>query len=192
MDLNHGTDANKPYPYTKPKASNKDFVATLEELLRQVWIAIVNDGTTTGDPTDEAEIEHLARRLRVMLTNRRLEGTLTREEFAAVHTMDWLRLAVTSNSDVVTDLRATAASESERLKKIAERVGLPSHGKSDDYIELAYPMSTLLQLIEDGTLSNRADFLGFAPIDNIINHWSRATGKVLKKMPRPVVRQTAA
>jgi hypothetical protein len=187
MDLNHGTDDNKPYPYVKPKASNRDFVATLEDLLRQVWIAIVNDGTTTANPTDDAEIEQLARRLRVMLNNRRLQGTLAREEFSAVATLDWLRLAVTFDSDVVNDLRANAASESERLKKIAERVGLPAHGRSDDYFELASPMSGLLQGIENGTLSDRATLLNYTPIDSIINHWSRATGKVLKKMPRPVV-----
>lgn len=192
MDLNHGTDDNKPYPYEKPTASNKDFVAILEDLLRQIWIAIENDGTTTADPTDEAEIEQLARRLRVMLTNRRLQGTLAREEFGAVATLDWLRLAVSFNSDVVNDLRATAASEAERLKKIAERIGLPAHGKSDDYFELAGPMSGLLQGIESGSLSDRATFLNYQPIDNIINHWSRATGKVLKHLPRPVVSAAAA
>lgn len=192
MDLNHGTNDNKPYPYTKPNASNTDFVSTFEELLRQIWIAIIHLGSTAGNPTDDAEIQHLARKLFVMLTNRRISGTLTREEFSAVTTLDWLRLAVSFDSEIVKDLRAQAASESERLKKIAERVMLASHGKADDYFELAAPMSALLQGIENQILFDTASFLAFPQIENIITHWSRATGKVLKRMPQPVIRQSAA
>ena len=31
---------NKPYPYIRAEASNKEFVGTFEELLREVWIGI--------------------------------------------------------------------------------------------------------------------------------------------------------
>ena len=42
MDLNHGLDGNKPYPYEKRKVSNTDFVTTFEDFLREVWVGIVN------------------------------------------------------------------------------------------------------------------------------------------------------
>ncbi len=193
MDLNHGTDDNKPYPYNKPSASNKGFVPTLENLLRNLWVAITNvQNINNVNPTDNAEIENLARVLYVMLQNRRLNGTLTREEFSAVGTLDWLRLAVSFNSPIVVDLRAEAESEYERLKKIADRVGLPCHGKSDEYFQLAGPMSGLLQGIENQTLIDTGTFLAYPQIDNIINNWSKVTGKVMKQMPTPVVNQSVA
>ncbi len=36
MDLNHGMDDSKPYPYLKAEAANNEFVATFEEFLREV------------------------------------------------------------------------------------------------------------------------------------------------------------
>jgi hypothetical protein len=36
MDLNHGTDGNKPCPYVKAEAANYGFVSTFEEFLREV------------------------------------------------------------------------------------------------------------------------------------------------------------
>jgi hypothetical protein len=44
MDLNHGAADNKPYSYVRAEASNKEFVSTFEELLREVWIGIINAG----------------------------------------------------------------------------------------------------------------------------------------------------
>ena len=193
MDLNHGTDDNRPYPYNKPDASNRNFAATLEGLLRNLWVAITNvNNNNNVNPTDNAEIENLARILYIMLQNRRINGTITREEFSAVATLDWLRFTLSFNSPIVVDLRAQAESEFERLKKIAERVGLPCHGKSDEYFQLAGPMSALLQGIENQTLVDTGTFLAFPQIDNIINNWSKVTGKVLKTMPTPVVSQPAA
>ncbi len=42
MDLNHGTEDNKPYPYIKAEAANNEFVSTFEEFLREVWIGMEN------------------------------------------------------------------------------------------------------------------------------------------------------
>src|SRR5687767_127875 len=42
MDLNHGTAENKPYSFVRADLSNKEFVNTFEELLREVWIGIIN------------------------------------------------------------------------------------------------------------------------------------------------------
>ncbi|MDH5620045.1 MAG: hypothetical protein OEZ11_15645 [Gammaproteobacteria bacterium] len=193
MDLNHGTDDNKPYPYKKPDAANKTFVTLFEELLRQIWIANVNQLNIAGDETDDAQIQYLSEQLDIMMGNRRLQGTLSREEFSAVATMDWLRLALSFNSPVVVDLRAQAANEAERLKKIGERVGLPAHGKSDDYFALAGDTSALLCAIEAGAVFDAASYLAFVPdVLNVINHWARATGKVLKRLPRPVIPSATA
>ena len=42
MDLNHGTAENKPYSFLRAEAANKEFVNTFEELLREVWVGIIN------------------------------------------------------------------------------------------------------------------------------------------------------
>ena len=196
MDLNHGTDNNQPYPYTKPQLSNRDFVTTLEALLRELWIAIINRDSTTSNPTDDGAVIDHTRQLRVMLNNRRINGTLTREEFSAVATLDWLRLAISINSPIVQDLRSEAASEAERIFKIAERVGLPAHGKSDDYLRLAVPATVFLRGIELGIFTDVASYINDEEsrklINDIITHWSGATGKVLKLRPQPVVASSAA
>ena len=64
MDLNHGTDDNKPYPYVKAEAANSEFVSTFEEFLREVWVGMENVNNTSGaNPTDDAKIADLAERL---------------------------------------------------------------------------------------------------------------------------------
>lgn len=193
MDLNHGTDSNQPYPYQKPKVSNTAFVQTLESLLRELWIAFIHQATDGTNPTDDGAVQNYARQLREMLNNRRLNGTLSIEELSAIATLDWLRLTISINSPIVEDLRAEATSEAERLQKIAERVGLPHHGKSEDYFELAGPMAGFLLQIEDGTLTDVASFLGLGQqLQTIITHWSSATGKVLKRLPQQIATPTAA
>lgn len=196
MELLHGTDNNQPYPYTKPKLSNGDFVTTFEALLRELWIAIINQTTTTSNPTDEGAVKDHTRKLRVMLNNRRINGTLSREEFSAVATLDWLRMAVSFNSPIVNDLRSEAASEAERIFKIAERVGLPAHGKSDDYLRLAVPATVFLRSIELGIYTDVDSYItnpdSRQVIHDIITHWSSATGKVMKLRPQPVVNSSAA
>ena len=131
MDLNHGMDDGKPYPYVKPDTANREFVTTWEDFLQEVWIGIVNNRNTIGvDPTDDAAIANLARRLHDMLTTRRTNGNLSREEFWFVSMMSWFHLSVEFNSPIVVSLRAEGSRDEERLKKIAERVKLPAHAKS--------------------------------------------------------------
>ena len=48
MELNHGKDDNTPYAYSKAEAANNEFVNTFEELLREVWIGIVNLNNASG------------------------------------------------------------------------------------------------------------------------------------------------
>ncbi len=72
MDLNHGTDDNKSYPYVKAESANSDFVSTFEEFLREVWIGMENvNNTSGGNPKDDAKIADLAEKLHDMLRTRR-------------------------------------------------------------------------------------------------------------------------
>jgi hypothetical protein len=193
MDLNHGAEDNKPYPYTKADAANNGFASTFEEFLREVWIGMENFNNTSGaNPTDDAKIADLAKRLHDMLITRREAGNLSREEFDAIAMMDWLRLTVDTDSDlpIIQDLRAQAAGPEERLFKIAERVGLPAHGLSKNYFDIADSISRILIEIETGIFNTRAAAPAlYTPtgggdpeeaMRTIIRHWSIITGREMK------------
>jgi hypothetical protein len=199
MDLNHGTDDGRPYPYKKAAAANRDFVPTFEAFLREVWRGIVNARNQTGpNTTDDAAIADLAGRLSHMLKDRRENGNLSREEFFSVATMSWFHLTVEFDSPIVKDLKAQGSSPAERLRAIGERVGLPAHGKAYDLFGLADPMSRLLIAIESGSLSDIANvpvlYTGGPPplppatalrndVQAIITNWSSATGRNIKADP---------
>ncbi len=191
MDLNHGTDAKKEYPFVKAKTYNSEFISTLEEFLRQVWIGISNVNNVSGtNPTDDGAIYNLAERLHNMLISRRETGNLSREEFYAVSVMSWFHLTLESDSPIVMSLRAEASSPEERLFKIADRVKLPAHGLSRSYFEMAEPMSRVLTFIETGSIINSDaaksfyDPAGGNPLPDdmktIITHWSITTGRNMK------------
>jgi hypothetical protein len=193
LDLNHGTQDGRPYPYVKPSAANRDFVATFERFLWEVWRGIQNARNIIGPNTkDDAAMADLAGRLERMLKERRQDGNLLREEFFFVATMSWLHLTLQfKDSPVVKDLRAQGSNEAERLRKIGERVGLPAHGKAHELFSLADPMSRLLIAIESGSLSNAGNvpvlYLEGTPLSNdiktIITDWSSATGRNVKGEP---------
>lgn len=191
MDLNHGLDDGKPYPYIKTETANKEFVSTLEEFLREVWVGIENAKNESGaNPKDDAAIANLASRLHAMLQTRRQYGNLSQEEFFFVSTMAWFHLSLEYNSPIVKSLKAEANSEEERLKKIAERVKLPAHGQSFYFFRLADALSPLLIQIETGVYNdaNAVPAL-YTPgpvasnIATIITNWSSSTGRNLKKKP---------
>jgi hypothetical protein len=192
MDLNHGTDDNKPYPYAKAEAANSEFVTTFEEFLREVWIGIENaDNASGAKPTDDAKIADLATKLHDMLITRRQGGNLSREEFVCVSMLSWFHLTVdTGTLPIIKDLRAEGASPEERLFKIAQRVGLPAHGLSKSYFEIADSISRILIEIETGLFNNPAAApalytppSGGGPDEamrTIIRHWSIITGREMK------------
>ena len=191
MDLNHGGADNKPYLYTRPEAANKEFVSTLEELLREVWIGMINASNSNGPKaTDDAKLSNLIKQLHDMLMTRRLNGTLSREEFDAVCRAEYCHLTVqTDKSPVVVDLRAQAASPEQRLYKIAQQVGAPAHGLAGSYFQIADPISELLLMIEDGifTTVQGAVTALYTPgkeeeqlMRTIITHWSIITGRDIK------------
>jgi hypothetical protein len=187
MDLNHGTDDNQPYAYVKADVANNEFVPTFEEFLREVWVGITNEKNNSGpDPTDDSKIGELAEKLHDMLFSRRVNGNLAREEFAFVSLMSWFHLTLQFNSPVVESLRAEAASEEQRLFKIAQRVGLPAHGLSKSYFDIADQISRILILIETGlyNTTDAAEVFYRGPLQSvmrtIITHWSIITGRDVK------------
>lgn len=191
MDLNHGGDDNQPYPYMRAEAANNGFVAIFEEFLREVWIGYINRSTTSGaNPTDDAKIHELITQLHDMLITRRLRGNLSREEFFFVAMMSWFHLTVDSNLPVIDDLRAQATSPEQRLFKIAQMVGLPAHGFSRSYFEIAEAISSILIYIESGAVKTPSAVRVFYDpnilpslfdaMNLTIMQWSTITGRDIK------------
>ncbi|MFI5383425.1 MAG: hypothetical protein ACHQXK_04220, partial [Methanosarcina thermophila] len=182
------TEDGKPYPYVRAEAANNEFVPTFEEFLREVWIGIENLKNGIGpNPTDDAKIADLAEKLHDMLTTRRINGNLSREEFVFVSMMSWFHLTVEFDSPIVVSLRAEASSPEQRLFKIAQRVGLPAHGLSKSYFDIADPISRVLILIETGAYNTPAAASAFYKegalqdaMKTIIRHWSIITGREMK------------
>jgi hypothetical protein len=193
MDLNHGTDDARPYPYVKADAANRDFSSLFESLLVEVWRGYANRlNFGNENHTDDDAIRTLVRRIREMLQSRRQTGTLSREEFDAVATLSWFHLTVELNTDVVEDLAVDSGGTADRLKMIGERVGLPAHARSDSYLQLATNMSAILIAIESGAVeaagpeSLYEDPALQEAMLQIITHWSIATGRNVKD---PTLRQ---
>ena len=189
MDLNHGTDDGRPYPYEKPRSANGEFPITFEELLREVWRGIENVSNTSGvNSTDDAAIEDLTVTLYEMLTSRKQQGNLAREELFYVSTMAWFHLTLSYNTPILTTIGAEASSPEERLMKAGARVGLPAHARSHSYFRIADPIAGILRFIEAGAFNvapGAASALYSAPamrtaMTEIIAQWSLATGRDMK------------
>ncbi len=198
MDMNHGYDDGKPYPYLKADVANNDFVSAFEELLREVWLGYSNFANNSGQrPTDDSKMLDLVQKLGSMLRARREGNNIYREEFAFVTMMSWFHLTLKSDTDIVKVLRANADTPEQRLYKIAERVGLPAHGLSRSFFEIAEPISNILRQIE----LKLFDDLSIIPVLynpefnlpqtnlvatnmlQIITHWSVITGRNIKARP---------
>lgn len=193
LDLNHGQDGNRAYPFAKPEAANRDFVPTFEAFLREVWKGVVNSANAVGpNETDRSGLIDQVRRLRDMLRVRRNNGNLVLEEYWSVVTMSWFHLTLMQNTPVIRALKAEAESPSDRLRKLGERVGIPAHARADNYFNMAFPISNLLTFIEtDPNADAPAQAPGYympggptpqiaADLRTIITHWSEATGRDIK------------
>jgi hypothetical protein len=197
MDLNHGSDDGKPYSYVRADAANNEFVPTFEEFLREVWVGMTYvNSRTSANPTDTAKIATLASKLKNMLLSRRQNGNLSREEFSAVTAMAWFHLTLeyrnnNTSSPIVEALRADASGTEQRLFKIAERVGLPAHGLSKHFFDIADAISRILTQIETGDFDHSSQVpalytpSGFTPdpesaMRQIITHWTAITGRDVK------------
>jgi hypothetical protein len=206
LDLNHGTDDNRPYTYHKATVANRDFVRVFQDLLREVWRGYVNATNSTGqNTTDEAQIFELVSRIRDMLNARRssdpgLRANLSREEFVSVSIMSWFELTVAQGSPIVRDLKAAGVTREEQLTKLGDRVKLAAHSQSRSFFILADQLPGILTLIEEGFFTAANVSALYKPVTappstairdsllQIINHWSIATGTDLKAMPVTPVR----
>lgn len=202
MDLSHGGLDGKPYPYIKPQNANTQFVPVFEAFLKELWVGYVNQNNQTGIKiTDKSKIYELYGRLRTMLTSRAKNKALEKEENWYVTSMAYLFESISSTSPLVECLKAESESESGRLQKIAERVGMNINPRAVNYFKLAEPMSRVLNEIQNNptelNLSQMVNFyvenngvtgtLGDALYTNdiltILTHWSEATGRDLKALP---------
>lgn len=190
MDLAHGDLNNKPYPYEKARHANRAFVATLEQLLGEIHVAIINSSNSSGaNSTDFASIATLCTNLSHMMQVRRQGGTLTREEFNAVAVTSWFHLTLMqSDLPLITDLAAMANSPEGRLRKIGKKVKLNAHPLSDSFFELAPLLSEWLLQLEEGSFNTVAQVQSslLSPayrerLSSIITHWSMATGRNIKR-----------
>lgn len=190
MDLNHGADDGKPYPYKKAETANNEFVNVLEKFLYEVWVGIINVNNSSGaNPTSNAVIGNLANQLYDMLRARRQYGNLSRREYWYVSMLSWFHLTLEYNSPIVVDLRAEAASPEQRLFNIAKRVGLPAHAKSEQFFRMAPLLSKLLILIEQGGLNNNlaavralyTEGVIEQDIRQVISDWEVTTGRNIRR-----------
>lgn len=197
MELNHGTEDGRPYPYPKSETANRELSRTFEQLLREVWRGYVNRDNTSGPRlTDDATIADLALKLHDMLRDRRLYGSLAREEFYSVATLSWFHLTVTSDNAVMEWLNAQGNNAAERLRAIGERVGLAPHTRAYNFFEMADALSEMLIRIEYGEFNDIVNVptlyrtlldplpppLSYSnQMLTIINHWSAATGRNMKE-----------
>ena len=188
IDLNHGDADNKPYPFLKADAANRDFISTFEDFLQEVWVGIVNTQNTSGvKRTDDAAIASLATQLHDMLNDRRLNGNISREEFQAVSMMSWFHLTLEDDFPIIVSLRAEGTREDQRLYRVAERTSTAVHAKAFDFFKLSRPMSTILTLIETGVFNEEVNVKDLfengaieSDIRTIITHWGYATGRDMK------------
>jgi hypothetical protein len=193
MTLN-SAEGNKP-AFIVAEHANSDFVQVFDEILSEIWQGRSNFANAIGArPTDDAKLAELATRLSDMLRSRRVNGTLSREEFMAVAAMSWFHATLeTADHPIVADLRAQAAGPEERLFKIAQRVGYPAHGLSKSYFEIAEPLSRVLIAIEQETYNNPLAVPALytpsppappggpaADTDLILTHWSIIRGRDAK------------
>src|SRR5262249_4817945 len=95
------------------------------------------------------------------------------------------------HSPIVEALRAEANGTEQRLFKIAERVGLPAHGLSKHFFDIADSISRILIQIESGDYDSAEAVPALytpAPGGNtpetamrtIITHWTAITGRDVK------------
>lgn len=202
MDLSFGTDDNRPATYGKASSANVTFVRLFEELLYEVWQAMVNLRNVAGvNSSDNDRIFAITQELKYLLRSRRQNAVLAREELAAATVLGWLNLTLDSNTSVVTDLKAQATSGGDRLRLVGDRVGLPAHSKSTSLITMAQDLSILMRTIEADIVTG-PEFAwvlydtvppGPSPIQplgsftrRVITEWSSAAGRDLKARKAPV------
>ncbi|MCI4568155.1 hypothetical protein [Lysobacter sp. CFH 32150] len=195
VQLAFGTEDNRPATYDKAAATNTGFVRLFEELLYELWQAMINVKNLVGvNNSDNDRIFRITEELQFALRSRRQSQMLAREELAAATALGWVELTLSANTPVVIDLKAIATSPANRLKLIGERVGLAAHSKSAALFSMCNELSRFLRVIESNAISGpsavpvlytSATDIGDAS-RRVITEWAAATGKDLKARDKPV------
>ena len=195
MELPHTAPGVEGQPWNEGIAStsNTRFLEMWNELLRQVWLGIENEGNSSGaNPTDANFVGYLCKTIGEMLRLRRRGGMLSREEFTNVCAMNWFHLTVDIDNALVRDLSANTGQDgnpADRLAAIGTRVGIAPSRQARELFDLAESISPLMWAIELTLLDNpgAAELLykssTLAPLMNrIINLWQSATGENVKDL----------
>ena len=195
MDLPHqippgwpGSGLPEDWKANTSTGVNTDFQEKLIELLRQVWLGIINRNNSTGaNPTDPAYVGLLCQAIGDLLRNRRQNGLLAREEFVYTSTLSWFHLTLLDNSPILADLQVQGSAPEQRLGNLAQKVGMKAADRSRELFQLCERMSILLRSIELGAYDapDQAELLFTDPatveeMRLIVNLWQSATGQRIK------------
>jgi hypothetical protein len=158
MDLAFGDrKENAPVEFHKPGASNKNFISFFEKFLTQFWKSYSNSIKNTGGNIESSSIIETAQKLREMLmairtteldfTNYRF-ANLSNLEYTSSVLASWIYFIISYNSPLVQFFNCTGNTAGERLIKIAQRVRISAHIKSDYFLIMAPAMNNVLRNIE--------------------------------------------
>jgi hypothetical protein len=128
--------------------ANIKFPDVAQEMFEHLRTGIAAKEAALRECPDDVQIAQLSRQLKQMLKARRRGGNLAREEQVAVALMCWYANALADNSPLVQGLSLSGATPGERLEQLGRRVGVAPHPNSEELIELAWPLETVLLLIE--------------------------------------------
>lgn len=175
-----------PYSFAQPKSSNTNFRRNFERFCEEVWVGITNKGNTSGyNPTDNAVIAFNAFEMQKNFRAQRNNGDISKQEFYFVSMMSWFHLALEFNSPIVRAFSIEEESPAQRLYALANIVGIPANGLSENLFRLSDPLSVMLTTIETGIFNEKANQL-YGDDDmrdtmrTIIFNWSQLTGVDLK------------
>lgn len=199
MDLNHGIGENgtASVQYQRANHFNADFIMQLESFLKLCWQMMINFSNTSNiNTTDLIALQEQANSLKNLLLSRRTTErslddytllNLSKVEFHSVIMAEWFNHAISYNSPIVREMGAEGVTASERLNRLAQRVGYTSHSKTANFLDLAPLLATLLRLLELDEVDNNyltaianPSTRPYALITSILYNYQIATGKDLK------------
>ncbi len=199
MDLNHGIGENntKLISYQRANHFNSSFIEQLETFLKLCWQMMINyNNTSNVNTTDLIALQEQANSLRSLLLSRRTTENnfkdytllnLSKVEYHSVVMAEWFHHAISYNSPIIMEMGAEGVTPAERLNRLAQKVGMNSHSKSSNFLDLAPLLATLLRLLELNEIDN--SYLNaianpltrpYALITSILYNYQQATGKDLK------------
>ncbi|WP_343702153.1 hypothetical protein [Chitinophaga sp.] len=176
-------------PYYKAKSSHLNYRRSFERFAEEVWIGIENEVNTTGRrPIDDAAIAFSAYEMQKNFLSQRNNGDITKQEFFFVSMMSWFHLSLEYNSPIVRAFGINEQSPAQRLFALANIVGVPANGLSENLFRLSDNMSILLTMVESGIFNDEANvpqlYSNTSPISavmkQIIFNYSHVSGNNLK------------